>query len=125
MATIHQKEGFILTLVVVLLASGFAFLAVVTALRTIAQHDVAMTHRDRVASRYAVEGCADEALVQLRRDAAYIGGAVTLGDATCTIAVSGSGTTRTVTVTGVVRNLQQAFTIDVAMSPFAITRWTE
>lgn len=118
-------DGFILTLVVLLLASGFTFLAVVTALRTIAQDDFALTHRDRVASRYAVEACADDALLQLRRDPAYVGGAATLGDATCTIAVTGSGASRTVSVSGVARNQRHTFTIDVATSPFAMTRWAE
>ncbi len=38
----------------------------------------------------SAESCVEEAMVRLRRDSSYAGGSLVVGDATCTIAVTGT-----------------------------------
>lgn len=54
--------------------------------------------------------CLDEAAFRLKLDSAYTGGTVPLGDDICTVAVAGSGTTRTLTASA----SSGAFTREVA-----------
>jgi len=70
------------------------------------------------------ETCVDEALLSLSRDDAYPGGALTYSDGTCTVAVSGVGNNRTITVNATDSDGRaKSLTITVTLSPFAITAW--
>lgn len=64
----------------------------------VAQSEVIMTgHADRGAYAFALAtSCLDEAVYRLKRDPAYPGGTVQIGGDSCTAAVSGSGSSRTV-----------------------------
>lgn len=118
-------SGFILTIVVIVIAAAFVVLTVGAATRTLTQLDVGVTAATGSAATSASDGCVEEALLQLRRDSAYVGGTATVGDATCTIGVSGTGGSRTLTVTGAVGSATRAVTIGAALSPFAVTSWSE
>lgn len=121
----HQPNGFVLTVVVIIIAAAFVTLAVAGSLRTLTQLESGVAVVMGGAVAVATDGCVEEALLQLRRDAAYPGGNVTVGDVGCTVAVSGSGASRTITATGTIGALSRTVTVGVAMSPFALTSWSE
>jgi hypothetical protein len=75
----------------------------------------------------ADETCAEEAIVRLQRNSAYTGGSLTVGDVACTITVSGSGSTRTITIVGVEQNFTRRLQADISLSGSVstITAWQE
>ncbi len=75
----------------------------------------------------ADEVCAEEAILRLQRDSAYTGGTLVVGDATCTIAVSGAGGTRTIDVEGVEQDFTRRLQTDITLSGSTanITSWQE
>ena len=120
-----HPRGFVLMIVVIVIAAVFVSLAAGASIRTLTQLDVGVTVADGGAMTAAGDGCVEEALLQLRRDTAYTGGSVIVGDASCAILVAGSGASRTITATGTVGELTRTVTVGVAMSPFALTSWSE
>jgi hypothetical protein len=48
------------------------------------------------------EGCVEESLLRLRREADYLGGSLNLGSGSCTINVTGVGNQKTVDVVGTI-----------------------
>jgi len=48
------------------------------------------------------EGCLEEALIRLRDKVDYSGGSLNLGDGSCTISISGTGSDRTIDITATI-----------------------
>jgi hypothetical protein len=72
------------------------------------------------------EGCVEEALLQLKRNADYTGGALTAGSVSCTAVVSGTGSNRTVAVIATAGDFTRDFALTVQIDPaFAILNWDE
>lgn len=75
---------------------------------------------------YNMDGCGEEALIRLNRDNAYTGETITLNNTSCTIVVTGSGSTRTINVTATQTDYTRKLQINVTLSPtFAVTQWEE
>lgn len=73
-----------------------------------------------------LEGCAEEALIQLSRDNSYTGGNYTIDEVACTATVSGSDPTRDVVVTGGKKDITRDVFIRVQLTPaFAIMVWDD
>ena len=79
------------------------------------------------------EACSDEALYRLKLDSSYTGGTLTFANGSCTIAVAGSGGTRTVTINSTVNDQTRDLQINVTLSSntdttadtSVITNWEE
>lgn len=56
------------------------------------------------------KSCAEESLIRLRNNATYTGGNLTVGDGSCTIAVSGTGSNKTIDVVSIISNPAPSFT---------------
>ena len=73
------------------------------------------------------DSCVDEAVLRVKRNNSYTGGTLSLEDASCTIVVSGGGSTRTIDVSATVgtitRKIQTVVTI--TGSPFSHVSWEE
>jgi len=50
------------------------------------------------------DGCLEEAMLRLRREASYTGGTLTIGNDTCTNVVTGAGGTRTIISTATINS---------------------
>lgn len=73
----------------------------------------------------AAEACIEEALIQLRSDANYLGSNLNLDDASCTMTVTGTGAERTIDATGVAERATQTISVRVELNPtFSIISWT-
>ena len=73
------------------------------------------------------DSCVDEALLRLSRNSGYTGGSLSEGITSCTIAVSGAGSTRTIAVTATTGDSVRALTVGVSISgsTVTITSWSE
>ena len=77
------------------------------------------------------DSCAEEAYYRLKLDSTYTGGTVDLGGNSCTITVSGGGSTRTITAEAVIGNFTRTITSDVTLesnsggeaSTIDLTQW--
>lgn len=59
------------------------------------------------------DGCAEEANLRLKEDPAYTGGVINYPSATCTVAISGTGSNRNITSTATVGDFTRTITTDV------------
>lgn len=76
---------------------------------------------------YLADGCLEEGLLRLRRDINYPGGNLSIGDGNCTIAITGSGNLKTVTVVGTVSNLVRKLqaTVDASNQAAVLKTWQQ
>ncbi|MEY4723406.1 MAG: hypothetical protein RLZZ324_919 [Candidatus Parcubacteria bacterium] len=88
------------------------------------------------ATREVVASCVDEALHRLKLNSGYVGGTVPIGSNSCTVAVSGSGSTRTITANAtivIVNSYTKRVTVTASKrsnvansaSGWGIDTWTE
>ena len=79
------------------------------------------------ASFFGAEACLEEAAVRLRWDSSYSGGTVGIGQATCVIGVSGSGSNRTVNATSTVATFIRKIRADLSISggSASLNSWQE
>jgi hypothetical protein len=74
------------------------------------------------------DACAEEALLKLNSNSSYTGENFTIDSVQCTVSVSGTGSTRTLTVSatqGSVYVSDLELTIDVSTSPISISNWEQ
>ena len=85
-------------------------------------------HEGQAAAAVAgLDGCVDEALLSLTRDAGYGGGTFSIGAAACAVSVQGSGAARTISATSTVSTFINAATVDVSLSgaTVSVTSWLQ
>ncbi len=119
-----QKNGFVMMIVIILIASVSSIVVITTSLSSISHLESGELFEGTLRTEYVAEGCVSEALIQLKRDANYTGGAISLGATICTITISGSGNTRSIVISGSLGNYTEEWILIVALDPFAITSWT-
>jgi len=127
------SRGFIGLLTVIVL--GALVLATGISIAFIGQTQLVLSgHMDyEHATRVVASACMDEASYRLGLNSAYTGGTVPVGADSCVIAVSGSGATRTVTVTATVGSYVKRVTATatlkqnaaVSASGWSVTAWAE
>jgi len=79
------------------------------------------------------DGCVEEANYRLKLDSSYTGGTIAYASTSCTISVSGSGTTRTVTstatISGFTRRVVSSITLTANTAANAhgidLTQWND
>jgi len=72
------------------------------------------------------DGCMEEAYNKVRRLTNYNGETLPVDDVSCAIAVTASGSSRTITVTATYENYTRSLRSTVSLSPsFSITSWQE
>lgn len=79
------------------------------------------------------DACTEEAYFRLKKNSSYTGGTLSLGGGSCTATVTGSGTTRTITVSATVGNFTRRITTNVTLTSNAagntegidLTHWEE
>lgn len=120
----YDNNGFVLTLVVLIIGSLLSIVVVSTSIASISELQQADVFRAGVATEYAMEGCVDEALLQLARDDEYSGGEVEFSVTSCTITISGVDNERTITVEANHNNtFYKTFIVEVTIDPFDVLRY--
>ncbi|MFH1142360.1 MAG: hypothetical protein ABIH67_02795 [Candidatus Uhrbacteria bacterium] len=119
----EPTNGFIMILAVIIISAVISTIVISISLGTVTLLEKSDTVLRGEQTRYYVEGCMQEALLQLSMDTAYAGGILNLGGSTCTVAISGSGNTRTITVEGNNNDYYRQINADVTLKPFSLDLW--
>ncbi len=97
-----SERGFVSLLVVMVMIGSIVVVGAALSEASISelQHGY-FAERSEVAWE-AVEACAEEAAMRLKRSGSYVGGTLAVGDASCTIDVGGTNPSRTFSATSTV-----------------------
>lgn len=93
----HTKGFIALTSILIISAIALA-VAVSISLLGIGEARNSLDYKKGREALYLAYGCVDEALLQLKLDETYTGGALSLGNGTCNIVISGVGSEKTIDV---------------------------
>lgn len=118
-----NQQGFVMTLVVLLVGSIISITVIQTTLSSLNRLQLSQDALHGEALTFQRETCIQEALIQMKWNDEYIGGTLALSGGDCNISVSGSGNTRTLSVTSVINNYQDLTEINVTLDPFEIVSW--
>lgn len=124
---IKDNRGISVLISVLIIASIMVVLTFGMGLNSISENQIGLYQSRSSVSFYNVDGCAEEAISRINRDNNYAGETLNLGNVTCVIAISGTGSNRTIGITGTssegyVRNI--AITVTISPS-FNVTSWQE
>ncbi|MBP7842672.1 hypothetical protein KA017_01575 [Candidatus Woesebacteria bacterium] len=93
-----NKNGFIAFTSLLVVSAVILTIALSIPLLAVTQANTSLGTAKGAEALKLAEGCADEALLRLRDSVTYTGGTLTYGGGSCTIAVSGSGSDRTIDI---------------------------
>lgn len=102
-----------LTTIIIISAIG---LTIGITLSNLSLNELILSFEDGESQRalFYAEGCAEEGAYRLKLNTAYAGGTVTYGTYSCTVSVSGSGSTRTVTADATYKDFTRTVSYDVS-----------
>lgn len=109
----------IITLIIVVVSLGIGTLS-------INQNQIILDQSQSSRLFGYADGCMEEAYTKVRRLSAYTGETLPVDDVSCVIAVTISGSNRTITVAATKGNYTRSLRSVVSLSPsFSITSWQE
>ena len=128
-----QPRGFIGVVTVMTVSVITLALAVTSAYLSIDELIIASASDQSQRALHLADGCAEEGLYRVKLSSAYVGGTILFTGGSCTLVVSGSGSTRTVTSTVVLgsytRVVQSQITLSQNVATNAdgidVTAWSE
>jgi hypothetical protein len=105
LSTLHhqhlRKQSGLTAITSLLIISTVAIgIAISVSLLGITEAQNALSFHQGMRAGYSATSCVEEALLRLRDDVQYSGGSLQVGDASCTIQVSGTGSNRTIVAEG-------------------------
>ena len=119
----ETEQGFIMMITLIIIAAILSVIVVSVSLSSITELETSDTSLQGERTRYYVEGCLQEALIQLNMDNSYGGGVLNLFGVACAVNIAGSGNNRTVTVIGGIGDYTHEIAADVTLAPFAVVEW--
>ena len=121
-----NNRGAIGILTALVMGLALAMAAVTLALTGISSRQNALVLSQSEKTLISTEGCVDEALIQLSRNHAYLGGSLSQDSVACVATVQGSGDTRDVLVTGSHGTISHNLLIRISFVPsFHVTQWLD
>lgn len=128
-----KPKGFVGVVTVLIVSAIVLTLAVTAAFLAIDELLLTSAVSQSQAALHLADGCADEAAFRLKRNPSYAGGTVPFAGGSCTVSISGSGNTRTVTSTVVLgdftRTVQTSVTLTTNVAGntngIDVTQWQE
>ncbi|MFC1655331.1 hypothetical protein ACFL3C_00505 [Patescibacteria group bacterium] len=127
MKTIRKtNEGAAVLIIVIIMGSAMLLIALSLGISSISENLINLYQSQSSRLSLSIDGCAEEALIRLNRDNSYNEETLSIGGTSCTISVSGSGSSRTINVAGTKSDYSRELEIAVNISPtYAITSWQE
>jgi len=121
---VDTKGAMVLTSMI-LMAAIVVIVSLSIGVSSINQSEISLYSNLGLRTVINIDGCGEEALIRLSRDADYIGETLTVGNTTCVISVSGSGANRTVSIAGTNGNFVKILEIEANVLPsFEIESWS-
>lgn len=129
----YPARGFIGLLTVIVLGALVLSIGITTAFVGQTQLILAGHVDHEYAVRALVSSCVDEAVHRLKLDASYVGGTIPLGADSCTVTVSGSGSSRTIAATATIDGYTKAVAATATLKQnaamnaagWSVTAWAE
>jgi hypothetical protein len=110
-----NNSGLASLIAVIVISTAAISIALSVALGGITELQTGLFVNNSAVARNYAEACAEEAYFRLKRDESYTGSTLNFSNDSCTVAVSGSGVSRTFTVEGIfdrfTRNLNTNVTL--------------
>lgn len=129
--TKKSNGGYAALLTIVVVGAASLLMAYSASVIGLGELDLGYTSQKGDEALSMAEGCLEEALYRLRLDTGYSGGSLTRASGSCTISVSGSGSTRSVSIVADIgSNFYKNLDIDVSLAgssypTITITDWNE
>lgn len=128
-----NQQGFVSTITVVILSVITLTLAVAVAMLGANELVLGNAASQSQKAFEIADGCQEEAYYRLKLNTAYTGGTVPYTGGSCTVTVSGSGTTRTVVSTATVDGYTRSMTATISLvnntatnaNSVDVTHWQE
>ncbi|MEK7504817.1 MAG: hypothetical protein AAB589_00830 [Patescibacteria group bacterium] len=127
MKKLNYHNGFMALMAVLVLGGGTLLLALSSSYLGLAELESSNLETKAGQALVAADGCLDETLRRLRLNPAYTGGSLTLGDASCIITVTGSGT-KTIMITATLGQINKKIQVTASLTGNVINQpitWTE
>lgn len=128
MNIIKNKSGYIALLAVFIIMTTGVIIGVSMSLNGISELTLSYNNYQSVKAFNLADACAEEALINLKRDgASYSGDTLNFDSDYCTITISGTGATRTAEIVGIVKDkFNRKINLEVTITPsFAVDAWEE
>jgi hypothetical protein len=127
---LRNKGGYIALVSILVITAVALAISVSISLLGVGEAKSSLDYRRGQEALKIAESCIEEALFRLRNDDTYTGGSLSIGNGSCTISVSGSGSDRTIDVVAQVLGLAQytkklQVTLVLAGNSVNITSWSE
>lgn len=131
--TQNQEGGYIALVAVLIVIAAVITVGVTMSLNGVTELRLAQFEHKSVEAFYAADACMNEGITRLKADVdsgytSYTGGTLTIdGSTTCTVTVTTSGSTRTLSSSGTVDNtITRTIEAEVDVSSsFSVSSWQE
>jgi hypothetical protein len=125
-----NNRGVAMLIVVVVISATALIMALGSTMLGIGEADSGYTVSKGEEAFSIADGCMEEALEHLRVDNTYSSGTLTLPNGSCTITISGAGSSRTVVVLGTTsdsynKKIQATATLSPSNRSLSVTSWQE
>ncbi|MFH1089109.1 MAG: hypothetical protein V1716_01645 [Candidatus Uhrbacteria bacterium] len=123
----QKNRGAAALLTIVIIGAASLIMAISAAQLGLGELEMGYTEGKGSAVLSFADGCGEEALARLRKNSAYTGETLTVGDRSCIITVTGGGAERTVasvaTIGSYTKKIQMQITLN--NSVITINNWSE
>jgi len=121
---INRPAAMLLTTVLIMGAAALT-ISLSLALRGIGELDMGFSENQSKETLALADGCVQEALLRLSRNAGYAGGVVSVEDGSCTITVTSAGTQRTISVNATIDRWTRKITARVDIASMTLIDWKQ
>lgn len=123
---LHSPQGAAVLILILIIAAIGLMLSLSLGLRAISENQIGLYLSQSSRIFINMDGCAEEALIRLNRNNAYIGETLILNNTSCVISIVSSGDVRTINITASQTDYAKKLRINVILSPvFTVTSWQE
>jgi hypothetical protein len=122
-SNLYRRKRPGMTLLITVLIAGAVALAIglSVTLRAIGELDISTAGSESEIAQGAMDACVQEGLLKLARDSSYAGDTLPMGEATCTVTVTTSGTTRHIAVSADSDRWTRALRVSAVLTSTGVT----
>ena len=121
-----NQKGVTVLVLTIIISAVILIISLSMGLSSISENQISLYQNKSGHVLLNADGCAEEALTRLNRNNSYLGEILIIDNTSCSINVTGSGATRTITVAATNSDYTKNLQINVAIFPiFTVTSWEE
>ena len=121
-----DQNGMAVLIIILVLTSAMLAIALTLGIGSITQNQISLYQQKEEEVIIGADSCSEEAIMRLSINNTYSGGSLTIGDVSCTIAISGSMPDMIVDVVATKQAYTKTLQVEVNLnSPVSVTSWNE